>query len=267
MIFPTPGLDSARPAASAGLVGQIYYSTDAGVAYQCVSATVWKRVGSIGVEGLDTTSVIMGGTVGARATGNATVAAATVISGAVTFGEVSAPTGVAIIMLAGPHQLEIGNNSGNRHEISLFENGVGTARVSLGSIAASPTTRHTIAWKTVGFTTTWSLDGSAAATASHTSGSPSGTTALSLGSGSFPSAVYLSEVVLWATALSSAELAAASAGYAAGRIPEVSGATETIRWHARNYPAGVLTQQLQRGTAAGTLITWVGGFPLTSRAS
>lgn len=39
------GLDTARPAPSAGIVGSLYYATDAGVTYECVSATEWVVLG------------------------------------------------------------------------------------------------------------------------------------------------------------------------------------------------------------------------------
>mgnify|MGYP001320485080 CR=1 FL=1 len=52
-IFPgTPvrsGLDSARPAASGGLVGSYYYATDTLAVYLCVSTTTWV-VASAGME-------------------------------------------------------------------------------------------------------------------------------------------------------------------------------------------------------------------------
>lgn len=268
--YPTAGALSARPAASTGIIGQLYTDTDVGVVYACLSdgsgGALWRMWGRVGVEGLDTTCVALNSW-NARALGNASVAAATAVSGAVIFAESSTPSGVGIITIFGPHQLEIGLASGDRHQISLYVTGVGTSRVTLGTISASPTTRHCIAWKTVGFTTTWSLDGGAAATASHVSGAPSGTTALTMSSGSFPANVYLTAVKVWATALADADLATVSAAYASGRIPDVSGATKTIDWHASLYTAGALGQQLYGGTAAGAALTWSNAFPLTSRAS
>lgn len=251
------GLDAARPAASAGLVGQVYYATNSGIDYRCISSSTWRVVGARGaVEGFDTTAVALSGV---NATGNTNINAGVVASIVCTFAMPSSPSGVQIIASGGEWQLEIGNNGADRYQISLYRAGFGTMRVTLGTVSGSPTTLHTIALAFSGTTTSYSLDGGAVQTASHVSGSASGNNPLHFSSGGFPTVAQVTTLGLWSTALSNADLVVASAAYATGRIPTVTGTLHS-QWHAGWFTAGVLTQQLQVGALGGTL-TWT-GFPL-----
>ena len=252
------GLDAARPAASSGIVGQLYYATDSGVTYRCVSSTTWRVVGARGaVEGFDTTAVALSGV---NATGNTTINAGVVLSIVCTFAMPSSPSGVGIIASGGEWQLEIGNNSGDRYQLSLNRAGFGTARVTLGTVSGSPTTLHTVAITFSGTTTRYSMDGGAVQTASHVSGSASGNAALKFSSGGFPSVAQVTSLTLFSTGLSDADLVIASAAYATGRIPAVTGTLYSL-WHAGWFTAAVLTQQMQVGVLGGAL-TWGNGFPL-----
>jgi hypothetical protein len=252
------GLDAARPAASAGLMGQVYYATNSCIDYRCISASAWRVVGARGaVEGFDTTAVALSGV---NATGNTTINAGVVASIVCTFAIPSSPSGVGIIASGGEWQLEIGNNPGDRYQLSLYRAGFGTARVTLGTVSGSPTTLHTVAVTFSGTTTRYSQDGGPVQTASHVSGSASGNAVLKFSSGGFPSAAQVTTLGLWSTGLSDADLVVASAAYATGRIPTVTGTLYSL-WHAGWFTAAVLTQQMQVGVLGGAL-TWGNGFPL-----
>lgn len=252
------GLDAARPAASAGLVGQVYYATNTCIDYRCISALAWRVVGARGaVEGFDTSAVALSGTTG---TGSVNITAGGVASIVCTFAMPSSPSGVQIIASGGEWQLEIGNNSGDRYQLSLNRAGFGTARVTLGTVSGSPTTLHTVAITFSGTTTRYSQDGGAVQTASHVSGSASGNTPLKFSSGGFPTVAQVTSLTLFSTGLSDADLVVASAAYATGRIPTVTG-TLYSQWHAGWYTAGALTQQMQVGVLTGAM-AWSPSFPV-----
>lgn len=260
------GVDSARPAASSALAaaGAIFFATDTRVAYQCVSSTAWRVLGATGEAGFDTTCAMLGSTYSARMAGTASVSTANASSVALVFSQIGAPGGVNIIAKLAGHQIEIGNNAGDRYEMSANINGTGTARVALGTISASPTALHCLAYTQSGFLTRWSLDGSTVAAASHVSGSMGGTTALEFSAASYGSSAWLGSIVAWSTAVSDADLAVVSAAYATGRIPGVSGATESLRWHAGWYTPGLLTQQYCAGSIGGNL-AWTSAFHVSRR--
>ena len=256
------GVDAARPAASSGNLGSFYYATDVRVLYECIAGPKWRVVGAKGEEGFDTTGAMVGSTYSARMLGTASLSAAQTVCMALIFQGIGTPGAVNILASCGPNQFEWGNNNSDRYKLSVNLAGTGTARVEIGTISASPNTIHCLVTKTSGFNTVWSIDGGAAASASHVSGSASGSAALAFSAASFGSNAHIISCVTWSTALADADLAVVSGAYATGRIPGVTGATETMRWHAGHYTSGVLTQQYASAAVAGQL-AWTNAFFVT----
>ncbi len=259
------GLDGARPAASSGIVGAIYYATDTGYAYQCVSSTRWVRLGAGGVEGRDTTAVSASSSY--SGTGTATFTSANIPSFALAFTTSLNASGATLLSIEqstyGWH-LEIGQNSDNRYELNMYRAGYSPSRMACGSVSASPTTPHIIAITLSGNTTRYSLDGGAVQTASHGTGSASsGDGPVRLANGVVAGATYQPiSTVLWSTSVGDSDLVAVSGGYAGGRIAAVSGATEAWRWAAGWYAVGATKHPVLVG--ADTL-TWSAATTLTVR--
>lgn len=262
---PTAGLDTARPAPS---LGAIYTGTDTGLRYLGESdgagGTRWVVMGARWSEGRDTSAVAV--STSGTATSSVTVDSGTAVSGALVFSVPSAPGSASVLASVSTGtgwQLQIGANAANRYATSMFRSGLGTTTVELGEVSASPTTVHAIAWTLSGINTRWSLDGSAAAVASHVSGTATtATTAVRIAanSGGFGATFFAGSLVLWSTSVGDSDLATVSgsaraAGSTPGRIPAVSGATEIVRWHAAGTRTGVVTETAI-GTIGGTW-TWL----------
>ncbi len=270
----TAGLDNARPSPT---LGAIYSATDTLVRWVAESdgsgGTRWAVLGARGSEGRDTTAV--SASPSAVGTTSASVLSSTAVSGALVLSVSTVPSGSAVlasILSGNGWQLQIGANAGDRYELSVFRSGFGTTTAALGTITSAPTTTSCIAWTFDGITTRWSLNGSAAAAASHTSGTATTATTpvrIAANSGGFGATFHASSLVLWSTAVGDADLAVVSAaaraaGSTPGRIPAVAGATELARWHAAQVVAGTTAPQLLGGSIGGT-ISWSAAPQVTVR--
>lgn len=274
---PVAGLDAARPSASTATIGRIYPTTDTGVRYLCEGdgsgGTRWAVLGARGTEGRDTSAV--SASPSCVGTTSASVLSSTAVSGAITF-SFSSPPGSAVVLasiLSGSGwQVQIGNNAGDRYELSVFRSGFGTTTVALGTITSSPTTVHCLAWTFDGTNTRWSLDGSAAATASHVSGTATTSTTpvrIAGNSGGFGATFFYGGMTLWSTSVGNADLAAVTtagraAGTTPGRIAAVTGATELFRHHSAQVVAATTAPQLLGGSIGGT-ISWSAAPTVTIR--
>lgn len=270
----TAGLDNARPSPT---LGATYSATDTLVRWVAESdgsgGTRWAVLGARGSEGRDTTAV--SASPSAVGTTSASVLSSTAVSGALVLSVSTVPSGSAVLasILSGDGwQIQIGANAGDRYELSMFRSGFGTTTAALGTITSAPTTTSCIAWTFDGITTRWSLNGSAAAAASHTSGTATTATTpvrIAANSGGFGATFHASSLVLWSTAVGDADLAVVSAaaraaGSTPGRIPAVAGATELARWHAAQVVAGTTAPQVLGGSIGGTL-SWSAAPTVTIR--
>ncbi len=205
----------------------------------------WVRQGAQGAEGFDTTAALL--TSAVRAVGPTTITVGTTASFCVIFTMNAAPSGVGIIVLAEHWQLEVGQNSGDRYDMSINRAGYGTTRKQFGASATS-SGLNCVAVTMSGTSTKFSLNGAAVQTLSHVSGSASGSAVLGASSSSFPAPVHLTSLVLWSSTIGDSDLVVLSGSAASGRIPKITGATEMARWHCSQASVGGLVQELYPAT-------------------
>jgi hypothetical protein len=258
----TAGTDASRPAASTGLAGSLYTGTDTATRYLCESdgsgGARWCVVGRHQHEGRDTTCARLGAA--RSATSDVSIAASTILSGALVFSLGTLPSGGVILLSCAESvsgngwHIRIGDDATSRGRLASFLTGMGSTTALLtDAVAAADNAIHSLAWTWDGTTVRYSWDGAAVATASHTSGSRSAGTA-PVRYGALPSGIFapnadLAAVKLWSTAVGDADLVAVAAEYASGRLPDVAGATCVFDWHAARYAEGQLVHPCLRGTA------------------
>lgn len=266
---PTPtltsGADAARPAASASIVGQLYYATDTDVLYECVSSTAWAAT----VTGYDRAS--FGPFSGSNYLITPSGAPAAPLGGtgetvAVCLYSPSDTSAASLLVQHGNNssrgwQLEYGRNSSARGQMSCFWYGLNsgspfvlTAADFTGSVGL-----HTLALTITGGNVRYSLDG-AAVTAASISGTyvpPNAGDLLAIGAsvvGGAPSTTAgVVGLKCWSSVLSDSDLAAISGANATGRIPDGSSGTVTLDIAAGRYLQGATSYRYVRGSAAYTV--------------